>query len=266
MIDFPTWAVAGFWGLVSGSALLLGAAIGYFAHVPQRLIAAIMAFGSGVLISTLSFDLMEEAYRQGGFDATAVGFVGGAAVYTFANWLLARQGAKNRKRSGKHQARERQAVQQGQTEASDPGSDNGMALAIGALLDGIPESIVIGLSMLAGGAVSMVAVVAIFLSNLPEGLSSAAGMRKAGRTPAYVLGLWAGIALVSGVASLVGYTVFSGFSSEVVAATTAVAAGAVLAMIADTMIPEAFEVAHNFTGLITVLGFLVSFVLSKLGG
>jgi len=265
MYAFPTWAVAGFWGLVSGSALLLGAAIGYFANVPQRLIAAIMAFGSGVLISTLSLELMEEAYKKGGFDSTGLGFVGGAAVYTLANWLLARYGAKHRKRSGSLQGQERTAVQQGQTEASSAGDDNGMALAIGALLDGIPESIVIGLSMLAGGGVSVVAVVAIFLSNLPEGLSSAAGMRKAGRRPAYVLGLWAGIAVISGLASLVGYTLFSGFSPEVVAANTAVAAGAVLAMIADTMIPEAFEVAHNFTGLITVLGFLVSFVLSKLG-
>ncbi|RSK48509.1 ZIP family metal transporter [Hymenobacter rigui] len=265
MFSFPTWALAGFWGLVSGSALLLGAAIGYFLQVPQRLIAAVMAFGSGVLISTLSLELMEEAYKKGGFDSTGLGFVGGAAAYTAANWLLARYGAKHRKRSGEHQSKEREAVQQGKTEGSDAGDDNGMALAVGALLDGIPESIVIGLSMLAGGSVSMVAVVAIFLSNLPEGLSSAAGMRKAGRRPAYVLSLWAGIAIISGISSLLGYSVFSGFSAEVVAATTAVSAGAVLAMIADTMIPEAFEVAHNFTGLITVLGFLVSFVLSKLG-
>lgn len=264
-MNFPTWALAGFWGLVSGSALLFGAAIGFFTTVPPRLIAAVMAFGSGVLISTLSLELMEEAFRKGGFNATAIGFLGGAAVYTLANWLLARHGAKHRKRSGEHQKHERKAVQAGQTEASDAGDDNGMALAIGALLDGIPESIVIGLSMLAGGAVSTVAVVAIFLSNLPEGLSSAAGMKKAGRTPQYVFLLWGGIALVSGLASLVGYSVFSHFPDQIVAATTAVAAGAVLAMVADTMIPEAFDVAHNFTGLITVLGFLVSFFLSKMG-
>ncbi|OON67417.1 ZIP family zinc transporter [Hymenobacter sp. CRA2] len=256
--------MAGFWGLVSGSALLLGAAIGYFAHVPQRIIAAVMAFGSGVLISTLSLELMEEAYARGGFDAAGLGFVGGAAAYTFANWLLARYGAKHRKRSGHQQAAERQEVKQGATEGNDAGDDNGMALAVGALLDGIPESIVIGLSMLAGGVVSTVAVVAIFLSNLPEGLSSAAGMKKAGRSASYVLLLWAGIAAVSGMAAWAGYAVFSHFSSNVVAATTAVAAGAVLAMIADTMIPEAFEVAHNFTGLITVLGFLAAFYLSKL--
>lgn len=263
MFHFPLWAQAGLWGLVAGSALVLGAAIGYFSRVPQRLIAASMAFGSGVLISTLSLELMEKAYAQGGFDSTALGFVGGAAAFTGANWLLARYGAKHRKRSGEHQAQERAARQQPNGAASAP--DNGLALAVGALLDGIPESIVIGLSLLAGGRVSVVAVVAIFLSNLPEGLSSAAGMRKAGRRSAYVLGLWGGIAVVSGVSALVGYSVFSGFSPEVVAATTAVAAGAVLAMIADTMIPEAFEAAHNFTGLLTVLGFLVSFILSKLG-
>ena len=260
----PTWAMAGFWGLVSGSALLLGAAIGYYARVPQRLIAAIMAFGSGVLVSTLSLELMEEAYATGGFNATALGFVGGGAIYTLANWLLARHGAKHRKRSGHQQHAERQALQAGDQANPTSGPDNSLALAVGALLDGIPESIVIGLSLLAGGAVSTVAVVAIFLSNLPEGLSSAAGMRNAGRSARYVLVLWGGIALVSGLAALVGYTVFSQFSAQVVAATTAVAAGAILAMLADTMIPEAFEKAHNFTGLITVLGFLASFFLSKM--
>ncbi|WP_324672017.1 ZIP family zinc transporter [Hymenobacter sp. GOD-10R] len=264
-MTFPTWALAGFWGLVSGSALLLGAGVGFFLRVPQRLVAAVMAFGSGVLISTLSLELMEDAYQKGGFDATAIGFVGGATTYTVANWLLARRGAKHRKRSGSQQHEERQKVKSGEKPSTDAGDDNGMAIALGALLDGIPESIVIGLSMLAGGAVSTVAVVAIFLSNLPEGLSSAAGMKKAGRSASYVFWLWAGIAIISGLASLVGYAVFSHFSADVVAATTAVAAGAILAMLADTMMPEAFEEAHNFTGLITVLGFLASLFLSKIG-
>src|SRR3954464_14981783 len=112
--------MAGVWGLVAGSALLLGAAVGYFARLPQRLIAAIMAFGSGTLISALSFELMDEAYRQGGFGASAVGFVGGAAVYTAANWLLAWYGAKHRKRS------------KGQPSQTDDAS-SGTAIAIGAL-------------------------------------------------------------------------------------------------------------------------------------
>ncbi len=118
--------------------------------------------------------------------------------------------------------------------------------------------------MIGGGAVSGVAVAAVFLSNIPEGLSSAAGMKKAGRSAVYIFGVWGGIALISGVAALLGYAVFSHFSADVIAATTAVAAGAILAMLSDTMIPEAFESAHEFSGLITVLGFLTAFVLTKL--
>lgn len=247
----PVAVQAGLWGLLSGSALVLGALLAWFVSIPARAIAAVMAFGSGVLISALSFELMDEAYRTGGFDSTSIGFLGGAAVYTVANMYLNRRGAKHRKRSGEQQS-------------SDEGS--GTAIAVGALLDGIPESIVIGVSLLGGQGVSLVAVIAIFLSNVPEGLSSAAGMKKAGRSAAYVFGLWAGIAAISGLASLLGYTLFSGVSPEVVAATEAVAAGAILAMISDTMLPEAFETVHEYAGLITVAGFLAAFVLSKLGG
>ena len=120
--------------------------------------------------------------------------------------------------------------------------------------------------MIHGGTVGWVAVVAIFVSNIPEGLSSSAGMRKAGRGKAYVFGVWAGIAIISGVAALIGYSVFRHFSAGIIAATTAVAAGAILSMLADTMIPEAFETAHDWTGLITVLGFLAAFALTKFGG
>jgi zinc transporter, ZIP family len=251
----PPALQAALWGLLAGGALVLGAAIAWFVMVPARLIAAVMAFGSGVLISALAFELMEEAYRRGGLDSTGLGFVGGALVYTAANWVLAHQGAKHRKRSG-HGAQP--------SEQQDQGS--GAAIAIGALLDGIPESIVIGLSLLQGGAVSLVAVIAIFLSNIPEGLSSASGMKKAGRSALYVFGVWGAIAVASGVAAWVGYALFRDVSPEWVAATTAIAAGAILAMLADTMIPEAFEQAHDAAGLITVLGFFDAFMLSKLGG
>jgi len=250
----PGWAEAAWWGFVAGAALILGACIAYFLHVRQRVIAVISAFGAGVLISALSFELMDEAYRRGGFVSTAVGFLLGAVIFTGADWILARYGAKHRKRSG------------GQQPSEDQQSGSGLAIAIGALIDGIPESIVIGLSLLHGGAVSFVAVIAIFISNVPEGLSSSAGMKKAGRSAAYIFGVWSAIAIASGLAALAGYSLFQYFPASVIAATTATAAGAILAMLVDTMIPEAFETAHNFAGVITVAGFLTSFMLSKLGG
>ncbi|HXU63824.1 MAG TPA: ZIP family zinc transporter [Polyangia bacterium] len=250
----PTWIAAGLWGLLAGGALIIGAGLSYFVRVPRALIAGVMAFGAGVLISALSFDLMDEAFRRGGFLATAVGFVSGAAVYTLANAILDRHGAKHRKRSGPQHPSEQQA----------PGS--GLAIAVGALLDGIPESIVLGVTMIHGGAISMAALAAVFLSNVPEGLSSAAGMKQAGRSPGYIFGVWGGIAFISGVAALMGFVVFRHFSQAVISATTAVAAGAILAMIADTMIPEAFEETRTTAGLVTVIGFLAAFALTKLGG
>lgn len=252
--------VAGFWGLVGGSALLLGAAIAWFTRLPQRLIAAVMAIGSGVLISAVAFDLMDEAYRQGGLVATASGFIAGGVAYTAANVVLSRRGARHRKRSG-----EAPGARQPHADAAG-GGDTGLAIAVGALLDGIPESVVIGVSLLDGTGVSTVTVAAVFLSNVPEGLSSAAGMKKAGRGAAYVFGVWGGIALVSGVAALIGNLALANAGAGTIAAVTAVAAGAILAMLVDTMIPEATEATQDYSGLIAVVGFLGAFALSKAGG
>ena len=254
-MDFAIAAQAALWGLLGGSALVVGAGVAYLVDLPQRVVAAVMAAGAGVLISTVAFELMDEAFRQGGLDSTAIGFLAGGIVYTAANVLVSRQGARHRKRSGSNPAQ------------SQSGSGAaGVAIAVGALLDGIPESVVIGASLLEGGAVSVVTVIAVFLSNVPEGLSSAAGMRRAGRSAAYVFSVWGGIAAASGVAALIGAVALAGASPDVMAATNAVAAGAILAMLADTMIPEAFEATHEYAGLVTVLGFLAAFALSKFGG
>ncbi|WP_214410676.1 ZIP family metal transporter [Sphaerisporangium fuscum] len=249
----PGWVTAGWWGSVGGGALVVGALIAWLVRVSSQVVAWIMAFGAGVLVSALAFDLVDEAERSGGLLSTVAGFAAGAVAYVAANVWLARRGARHRKRSGDQQP----------SETDVQGS--GLAIAVGALLDGIPESVVLGLSLLNGDGVGVAVLAAVMISNVPEGLSSAAGMKRAGRPASYVFGVWGGIAVISGLAALLGYVAFQGASPEVVALITAVAAGAILAMIADTMIPEAFERAHVLTGLITTAGFLTAFTIERFG-
>jgi zinc transporter, ZIP family len=254
----PTWLEAGLWGLLGGGALVVGALTAWFLRVPPTVIASVMAFGSGVLISAVAFDLMQQAATTGGLLPTALGFLGGALAYLAANAVLARHGARHRKRSGHGTSGEQQP-----SEKEQPGS--GAAIAIGALLDGIPESVVLGIGLLAGGAVSLSVLAAVFISNVPEGLSSAAGMKRSGRSAGYVFGVWGTIAVVSGLAALLGYVALGGAPPELVAVITAVAAGAILTMIADTMIPEAFERTRTWTGVIATVGFLVAFAVDLAG-
>ena len=183
----------------------------------------------------------------------AGGFLGGALLFTVANMMLGLWGAKHRKRSD--------ADNRGQDRKQN--NANGGALALGALLDGIPESIVIGVSLLGGRSIGLVAVIAVFLSNIPEGLSSAAGMKAEGRKLGSVVALWAGIAAIAGLASWFGYVAFEGVDPGLVAAVQAVAAGAILTMV-DTMVPEAFEGTQDYAGIIAVSGFLAAFALSKM--
>ncbi|AVR46260.1 ZIP family zinc transporter [Christiangramia fulva] len=245
------WIIAGLWGLFSGSSLVVGSLIGYYIKLSPRKIAIIMGFGAGVLISALSFELMEEAFKQSGLWASSFGFISGALIYFVANFILEKLGAKHRKRS-----------RQQPSEEENEGS--GLAIAMGALLDGIPESMAIGISMLGGGTISLATVIAIFISNLPEGLSSSSGMKNAGRSKKFIFGIWGGIAIISGIAAILGYTVFGQLSATITGTTLAVAAGAILNMVSATMIPEAFDKGHNLIGIVTVLGFLGSFLLSHL--
>ncbi|HWJ66204.1 MAG TPA: ZIP family zinc transporter [Nocardioides sp.] len=251
MVALPVWVEAGLWGVLAGGALVVGAAIAWFVHVPRPVVASVMAFGAGVLISALAFDLVDEAESTGGLGPTLVGFLGGSGAYVLANVLLAKRGARHRKRSEDQQA----------TEDDQPGS--GTAIAVGALLDGIPESVVLGLSLLGGSGVGVPVLAAIFISNLPEGLSSAAGMKRAGRTARFVFSTWGGIAAASGLAGMLGCLLLQDASAGWIAAITAVAAGAILTMVADTMIPEAFERTHLYVGLIAAVGFALAFALER---
>jgi zinc transporter, ZIP family len=248
----PVWIQAGLWGLFAGGALVLGALIAWFVQVPRLVVATVMAFGAGVLISALAFDLVAEAEATGGLAPTLIGFLGGAVAYVAANVALAARGARHRKRS------------QDQQPSEDEQSGSGTAIAIGALFDGVPESIVLGLTLLTGQGIGVSVLAAVFISNLPEGLSSAAGMKRAKRGPAYVFGVWGGIAAASGTAGALGVLLLTGASPALVAVITAIAAGAILAMVADTMLPEAFEQTHMYAGLVATVGFALAFGLERL--
>ncbi|KRE26384.1 ZIP family metal transporter [Agromyces sp. Soil535] len=242
----PEWIGATLAGLLAGGALLAGAIIALLGQVPTRVVAAIMALGSGTLISALAFDLVLEAQREGGIVPTVLGFAVGAIVYVAANQLLDRFDQRHPRGTSEY-----------------PGT--GAGIALGALLDGIPESAVLGLSMVGGGGVSMPVLIAIVISNVPEGLSSTAELRRSGRSSGFVISLWVGIALACALASLLGYVLLDTASGEVTAFITAIAAGAILAMICDTMIPEAFRSAHALTGLLVTAGFLLGYTVHVLG-
>ena len=247
------WMIALLAGLVAGGALLLGSAIAWFVKVPAKVVAGIMAFGAGVLISALTLELVSEAMDQGGLLATSGGFLAGAVIYVGLNILLARSGARHRKRSGDQQP------------SAQEDSGSGGAIAIGALLDGVPASMVLGLSVLGGPGLSVPMFAAVFISNVPEGLSSSAGWKRAGRGAGYVFGIWGAIALASGLAALAGFALLDGASPGTLAAVNALAAGAILAMITDTMIPEAFAEDSLYSGLLATLGFLAALTLHAMG-
>jgi ZIP family zinc transporter len=221
------------WGVVAASSLVLGALLAIARDWPRELVGLVLAFGAGALISAVSFELAEDGVRVGGGAAVGIGLGVGALTYFFLDLRLEKGG-------------------------SDPAS----ALALGAFLDGVPEQLVLGLGIAVGGEVGVSLIVAIFVSNLPEAIGSASAMRARGRDSGTILRLWAAVATVCALATVIGYAVGDQLSGELEGGVNGFAAGALLVMLSDSMIPEARSKAGRTAGLATVFGFAVATGLS----
>lgn len=232
------------WGALGASALLIGALIAYLLSPTRGVIAVVMALGTGLLIGSVSFELIDEALKYQAVAWVAAMVLAGAAVFTVGDWLLERRGGGDRKDA---------------TGAQAEGSP--LAIVLGSVLDGIPESFVLGLTVLQGG-VSVSLLAAVALSNLPEGMSSSSGLRQAGWPRNQVVAMWSVVVLVSGTAAAAGYGMLGPASGRTGALVQAFAAGALLAMLADTLLPQAYAVEGVLTGSLVVTGFAVSLALS----
>jgi zinc transporter, ZIP family len=234
------------WGALAASSLLIGSVLALVMRISSRVHGLILGFGAGVLISAVAYELVEEAFSTSdGGVWVGIGLGAGALVYFVGDELIDRRGGDKRKSMGGEQ-------------------EEGTALAIvlGTVLDGIPESIVIGLTLLEGGGVSVAMLVAVFLSNLPEAIGATSGLATAGWRRSRILGLWGLVILASALASLAGFGLFDGASPNTVAFVLAFAGGAILTMLSETMIPEAYLRGGKAVGLVTTFGFGVAFAVS----
>jgi len=238
---------AAFWGLFAAGSLLIGATVGLTLPTPDSLRGLLMGFGAGALISAITFDLTLEAHQLAGADAVAIGLAGGALAFFLVDRIVDRRGGHRRKHSGGH---------------DDGGSPE--AIVLGSLMDGLPEALVIGITLLEGGGLGVAVIGAVFLSNVPEGLSASVGFAARGYSRRYIYSVWAVVVLATAVTAALGNALLGGASDLVLALIEAFAAGAVLTMLADTMMPEAFERGGHLVGLATVLGFGASFLLATL--
>jgi ZIP family zinc transporter len=229
-------------------SLVLGGVIALRVRVSSLVLGLVMAFGAGVLISAVAYELVGEAFdTSAGSGGVALGLFAGCAAFSVGDALIDRLGGAQRKHSGGGQA-----------------GGSALAIVLGIVLDGIPESIVIGLGLLAGEGVSVAVLAAVFLSNLPEAVAATSGLAKAGWARRRILGLWLLVTAVAGLASLAGYALLEDASASTIAFVLAFAGGAVLTMLADTMMPEAFEHGGKLVGVFTTVGFAIAFALSTL--
>jgi zinc transporter, ZIP family len=237
---------AAFWGMVAASTLLVGAALALARPWGTPTLGMIAGFGSGALISALTLDLTATSFEEAGVPGVVLGLALGAITFTAGNWLLHRGGAvRHRKRS------------RGQQAGADP-----LGIVLGTVLDGVPESIVIGISLIGGNSVGLAFLAAVAISNLPEAMSATTGLQRTGWTAAAIYRLWAVVTAVSAAAAGLGYLLLASAPSNVTGLIEAFAAGAVLTMLADTMMPEAFEEAGAAVGLATVLGYAIGALLT----
>lgn len=234
------------WGLLAASSLVAGALLSFARSWSPRQLGFVLSFGAGALISAVSFELAQEGLDVGGPGLTGIGLGAGAVSYYALDGLIAARFEAGRGRRGRGEA------------------DGGGALALGAFLDGIPEQLVLGINLAAGGAISVALLVAIFVSNLPEAMGSAEQMRLAGRSRAAIMRLWFGVAAICAASTVVGYALAEAVGGGTQAAIDGFAAGALLVMLIDSMIPDAREDAGRGAGLVTVLGFALSAGLSSL--
>src|ERR1700742_3697151 len=221
------------WGALAASSLVLGGLLGTWRPWHEQLIGLVLAFGAGALISAVAFDLVEEGGEIGSPLPLALGLAAGALIYFTADRLVERM---------------------------SPGA--GSALALGALLDGVPEQAVLGIGLAGGGAISVSLIVAIFVSNLPEAIGASTELRAAGRTPGTIRRLWLVVATVCTASTVAGYALADATGGDFQAAIDGFAAGALLVMLIDSMIPEATKKAGRAAGLGTVLGFALAAGLS----
>jgi zinc transporter, ZIP family len=234
------------WGALSASSLVIGALLGLARPWPAKLVGIVLAFGAGALISAVSFDLAEEGSRLGGADALAIGLAAGALTYWGANRLVERSTGKRRGGPSTH----------------GKDAEAGPALALGALLDGIPEQAVLGIGIAAGSGVSVGLLAAIFISNLPEAVGSSTAMAADGKPRRTITRLWLIVAVICTLSTVAGYAIADAVSGNVQGAIDGFAAGALLVMLIDEMIPDAAKQAGDVAGLLTVLGFAVAAALS----
>jgi zinc transporter, ZIP family len=241
---------AAFWGVVGAASLLIGAVIALRVRPSAHATGLVMGFGAGALFSAVAYELVPEAALAGDGVPLAVG--AGALVFFGADWLVDRQGGAGRKDVS------------GADGGAEPGSGagTGRAIVLGTLLDGVPESLVLGMGLALGGAVSASFLVAVFVSNLPEAVGGTVALRAAGTAPRAILGTWAGLVAASAAAAALGYVLVRALPAADGTLVQAFAAGAVLTMLADTMMPEAFEHGGKPVALLTVLGFLLAGLLS----